>query len=382
MGLATAEKLLKPGEAVVFWTRFWEDRELDFTAPAVRRAVTRLVDHGNPQREKEIVVVDTFALEELVLAMKTTQNRVALSRLARIASHVAGRSVFIPHDAPEPQMRRAVADWEEWWFVHRTDYVALEGTDRVSATVGETRYGKWIARIASGHLGLTSDGEAVSEKLWRRAPLTLLITIFAMVVSYALAIPIGVVAAWRRGRAVDTVTAGILFALYSLPTFWLAELLWRASLGSGAASGIRLALPVIALSLASLATLSRYQRMSMLDVIRQDYVRTARAKGVSGARLLVVHVLRNALLPTVTLAGLQLPALLGGAFVVEVVFNIPGLGYETVRAVEHHDVSWLVATIVLSAGITTLGLIASDVAYGVLDPRVRETLTRREEAHA
>jgi ABC-type dipeptide/oligopeptide/nickel transport system permease component len=224
----------------------------------------------------------------------------------------------------------------------------------------------------TGQLGLSvRDGEAVTEKLWRHAPITLLITGLAMLLSYSLAIPIGIVSAWRRGRTIDTTTAVALFALYSLPTFWTAELLHRVFHGTGA-----LVLPTLALTLASLAILSRYQRTSVLDVIRQDYVRTARAKGVAGARLFLVHVLRNALLPTVTLAGLQLPALLGGAFVVEEVFGIPGIGYETLRAVEAHDATWLMATIVLSAVVTTVGLIASDVAYGILDPRVREAMTK------
>jgi len=92
----------------------------------------------------------------------------------------------------------------------------------------------------------------------------------------------------------------------------------------------------------------------------------------------VVHALRNALMPTVTLAGLHLPALLGGAFVVEEIFGLPGMGYETLRAVEAHDAAWLMAVILVAAVTVTLGLVASDVAYGVLDPRVREELTRRQ----
>jgi peptide/nickel transport system permease protein len=141
-------------------------------------------------------------------------------------------------------------------------------------------------------------------------------------------------------------------------------------------------LPTLALIIGSLASLSRYQRASMLDVIRQDYVRTARAKGLSLWRILVVHALRNALMPTVTLAGLQLPALFGSAFIVEEVFGLPGLGYETLRAVEAHDSAWLTAMILLLAVVTTLGLIASDVAYGALDPRVRETILVRAGAAA
>ena len=114
----------------------------------------------------------------------------------------------------------------------------------------------------------------------------------------------------------------------------------------------------------------------MLDVLGQDYVRTARAKGVRETRVLVVHALRNAIVPTVTLAGLQLPFLFGAAIVVEEVFALPGMGYETMRAVETHDAAWLVVTVLVVALATTATLLASDIAYGFLDPRIRERLVR------
>jgi peptide/nickel transport system permease protein len=260
--------------------------------------------------------------------------------------------------------------------VHETDFVPLDGADRVTATLTETRYGKWLRRAVSGKLGISvRDGEPIADKLRARAPLTMLAMVLAMLASYALAVPIGVVAAWRRQQPFDLASSGALFAMYSLPTFMVAEILRRV-FGGGQALAPKVALAVIALTLASLATLSRHQRTAMLAVIRADYVRTARAKGMPGWRVFVVHALRNALLPTVTLAGLQLPALLGGAFVVEEVFALPGMGYETVRAVEAHDTSWLMATILLAAVVTTVGLVASDVGYGVLDPRVRESLAR------
>ena len=116
----------------------------------------------------------------------------------------------------------------------------------------------------------------------------------------------------------------------------------------------------------------------MLDVLHSDYVRTARAKGLPKWRVLVVHALRNAIVPTVTLAGLQLPLLFGSAIVVEEVFRLPGAGFETMRAVEAHDAAWLVMVVLFTALATMAGLLASDVAHGLLDPRVRERLMRRE----
>jgi peptide/nickel transport system permease protein len=225
------------------------------------------------------------------------------------------------------------------------------------------------------------DGEPIAEKLRDRAPVTLLICALAMLFSWAVAVPLGAMGAWRRGRPFDWVSSGVIFLLYATPTFTVAELLRRVTAGH-ALGGARVALAVAALSLGSVATLSRWQRAAMLEVVRQDFVRTAHAKGVPAWRVAVVHVLRNALMPTVTLAGLHLPVLLGGAFVVEEVFGLPGVGFETLRAIEAHDAAWLMAVVLASAVAVTLGLVASDVACGALDPRVREALSRRQGERA
>lgn len=387
MGLGEHAELATGDGALTFWTRLWEERSPEFTGPSVHRAVTRIVEHADDPRteirEKDLVAVDTFALPEIMLALKTTESRPALARLTEVAAHVTGRGPVMGEQADAAETRVVRAAWLEWWYVHESDYVTFEGSARVLAALGQTRYGKWLLRTATGHLGLSViDGEPIADKIAARAPVTLFITVSAMFLSYALAIPIGVFTAWRRGRPADVLMAGALFLAYSLPAFFTAEVLRRA-FGEGApASPGRLVLPILTLTLTSLATLSRYQRAAMIDVLSQDYVRTARAKGVGRARLLIVHALRNALLPTVTLAGLQLPALFGATFIVEEVFHIPGLGYETLRAVEAHDAFWLIAVIVVAAVLTVLGLLASDVAYGYLDPRVRETIAQRARAEA
>lgn len=370
--------LTQPATAVLFWSHFWEDRALDFTRPAVERAVTRLVEHGTDLREKDLVALDTFALPEIVAAMTAATDRLALERLTRLASHATRRGPEITANATPGEVRRAIADWKEWWFVHDTDFVALDGAERALAMVTETRYGKWLERAGSGQLGVSViDGEPIADKLRDRAPITLLVCSLAMLVSWVLAIPIGAVSAWRRGKPFDTASGALLFVMYAMPTFAMAEVLRRMTLGTSA-SGARVALAVTALAIGSLATLARWQRAAMLEVVGREYVRTARAKGMPAWRIAVVHALRNALMPTVTLAGLHLPVLLGGAFVVEEVFSLPGVGFETLRAIEAHDAAWLMAVVLASAVTVTFGLVASDVAYGVLDPRVREVLRRRQ----
>jgi peptide/nickel transport system permease protein len=191
-------------------------------------------------------------------------------------------------------------------------------------------------------------------------------------------VPIGVVSARRRGERVDHVVAAILFLLYSLPSYVFAEVLMHAS--PDASVFARAGFAVLVMTTASVAALSRFQRAAMLDVLGQDYVRTARAKGLRETRVLVVHALRNAIVPMVTLAGLQVPFLFGAAIVVEEVFTVPGMGYETLRAVEAHDAAWLVVTVLVVALATTFTLLMSDVAYAVLDPRIRERLLKTRES--
>ncbi len=378
MELVHEGDLTQPDVALLFWTHFWEDRALDFTRPAVARAVGRLVEHGSDLREKDLLSLDTFALPEIVTAMSAGNDGLALERLTRLAHHATRRGPELAADAAPGDVRRAIADWREWWFVHDTDFIALDGADRVLAMLTETRYGKWLKRAASGQLGVSViDGEPIAEKLRDRAPITVLVCSVAMLLSWLLAIPIGALSAWRRGKPFDTASGAALFVMYAMPTFAVAEVLRHMTLGTSA-SGARVALAVTALAIGSFATLSRWQRGAMLEVVGRDYVRTARAKGMPAWRIAVVHALRNALMPTVTLAGLHLPVLLGGAFVVEEVFALPGIGFETLRAIEAHDAAWLMAVVLVSAVAVTFGLVASDVAYGVLDPRVREVLRRRE----
>lgn len=376
MGIAAPDDLKRPEDAALFWTHFWDDRALDFAQSAVDRAVMRLVEHGSDLRESDLVALDTFALSGVVRAIGTTDDRTALARLTRIARHAAGRGALLYASSSDHDVRRARADWREWWFVHATDFVPLDGSDRAIAVITETRYGKWLRRAVSGELGVSAvDGEPILDKLSAHAPVTVVVCALAMLASWAIAIPVGVVGAWRHRRAFDVATSAAMFVLYATPTFAVAIALRTMA----SVDGARVAFAVLALALSSVAMLSRWQRAAMLEVLRADYVRSARAKGLPPWRVAALHVLRNALAPAATIAGLQLPALVGGALVVEEVFGLPGIGFETMRAVEAHDAAWLMAVVIAAAAAVTFGLIASDLAYAAIDPRVREVLVRRQQ---
>jgi peptide/nickel transport system permease protein len=258
------------------------------------------------------------------------------------------------------------------------------------------RYGHWLEHIVTFDFGLSSyDHRPVADKVLEALPNTLMLSGLALLFSYLLAVPLGVLSAVKRGRWIDRALTLGLFLLYSLPSFWVAvvlllllgggrflELFPLQGLHSRGASGLgtmswladlawHLVLPVFCLTYASLASLSRYTRSSMLEVLRQDYVRTARAKGLSEPVVVLKHALRNAVLPVVTLLGLSLPHLVGGSVVVEQIFGVPGMGRLGFQALATRDYNTVMAVTTLAALLTMVGVLLSDLAYSLLDPRIR-----------
>jgi peptide/nickel transport system permease protein len=374
MGRFDAKTFESPDDAALFWSRFWGDHSIDFTEPSARRAVSRLVEHGGSDREEDLYLLDTYAVPFLVAALIKLERRDAQAQVVRVLAHVAERErMVIADDASAATVRARIADWRAFWVVHETDFVVHTGGERVLATFSQTRYGKWMRGALMGDLVSQGDQNlSLADRLQKRGLLTLSLTFVAMLLSYSLAVPLGAILAYRKQRRVDRWVALLLFTGYALPSFVLGGLLLRVF-----GERHRAVLAVVTLSIGALATLSRYQRAAVIEVLASDYVRAARAKGVFGLRLILVHILRNAITPMVTLAGVQFPGLIGGAFVVEEVFGLRGLGYETLRAIEKHDAAWLVACILTTAVIATFSLLTADVVQGLLDPRVRNTLQKR-----
>ncbi|HEY3449472.1 MAG TPA: ABC transporter permease [Myxococcales bacterium] len=258
------------------------------------------------------------------------------------------------------------------------------------------RYGKWLGRIVTLDFGLsTYDHRPVADKIREALPNTLLLSGLALLFSYLLAVPLGVLSAVHRGRWLDRALSLGLFLLYSMPSYWVAVVLLlvfgggryfdlfpmqglhsadAGSMGTLAWLGDlawHLVLPVFVLSYASLASLSRYTRSSMVEALRQDYVRTARAKGLGERAVVLKHALRNAILPVVTLLGLSLPHLVGGSVIVEQVFGVPGMGRLGFQALATRDYNTVLAVTTLAALLTMAGVLLSDLAQSALDPRIR-----------
>ena len=239
------------------------------------------------------------------------------------------------------------------------------------------------------------DNQPVFEKMAQRVPITLIMNIIAIIIAYSIAIPLGVYSSTHPGTITDKLSTFLLFALYSLPVFWVGTLVvtflanpeYLSIFPSG---GIRstsfqntwpwykqlldyskhLVLPMLVYVYADFAFISRQMRSGMLEVIRQDYVRTARAKGLSERAVVYKHALRNALIPLITIVASLVPALIGGSVIIEYIFSIPGMGELSFKAVLARDYPMIMAVFTTSAVLTLAGMLLSDILYSLADPRI------------
>ena len=241
------------------------------------------------------------------------------------------------------------------------------------------QFGDYVGRVARGDLGISlRSNRPVGALIRERLPATVELTVAALLIAAAVAIPAGIVSAVKRGSAIDRVAMVGAVAGQAVPIFWLALLLitlfgvhlrWLPVFGRGSLA--HLVLPAVSLSTVILGRLARLVRSSMLEVLGQDYVRTARAKGVGELRVLAGHALKNAAIPIVTLLGLQFAQLLGGAVVTETIFAWPGIGRLVVEAIFNRDFPVVQGVVLVVSLIFVAVNLLVDLAYGIVDPRIR-----------
>jgi peptide/nickel transport system permease protein len=249
------------------------------------------------------------------------------------------------------------------------------------------QYGRWIGELAQGDLGTSwRTGKPVIALIMERLPVTIELTMLAVGFAMLLGIPAGILSATRRDRAIDNITrVGTLLGL-SVPVFWQGTMLilffsiylrwmppvvWVDFFTDPVRNLTIMALPALCLGTASAANIARTTRACMLDVLRSEYIRTASAKGLAGRVVVLKHALQNALIPIVTVAGLQMGILLGGTVVVEEVFTLPGVGRLVLWSIYQRDYPLTQSTILFIAVMFMMINLAVDVLYGYLDPRVR-----------
>jgi peptide/nickel transport system permease protein len=251
-----------------------------------------------------------------------------------------------------------------------------------------SQYWLWLRHLLTGNLGFSWKlNQSVASLLSTHLPKTIFLVGISTILALVLAIPVGVIQAVRRNKFVDHFFNGFSTVFYAMPAFLLGILLilffaikipiFPPEGPQGEGLGVlftnfdALILPIISLTLITLALFSRYMRSSVLDNLTEDYVRTAKAKGASERRVLIRHVLRNSLIPIATLLGLSLPGIIAGALITESVFNYPGMGYLFYQSALNSDYPILLGIVIVVAVATVVGSLLADIAYAVLDPRVR-----------
>jgi len=277
--------------------------------------------------------------------------------------------------------------------------ITLEAREKLDRLYGldkpiHVQYWQWINKLLRFDLGSSfTDDRPVSQKILERIPITITINILSLALIFLIAVPIGIASAVRENSLFDKFSTIFVFVGFAMPTFWLALLamsLFGVYLGWLPILGIKsldfeqysllgklldlsrhLILPVSISAFGGLAGISRYMRTSMLEVLHKDFIRTARAKGLSEKSVIYRHALRNALLPIVTILGLSIPGLIGGSVIFESIFAIPGMGKLFFDSVMARDYPVIMGVLFIAAILTLLGNLIADIMYAYVDPRIR-----------
>ena len=251
------------------------------------------------------------------------------------------------------------------------------------------QYGSWLWRAVQGDLGTSLIGSfnTVVEEIQTRIPVTLELGLLALLVGVAIALPVGIISAVRQDTSTDYLFRGTAILALSIPGFWLAVLMIRIvfpQLGlpplplvyqdptENLAENLRqMYIPAIILGIGLAGPVMRLTRGEMLEVLRQDYVRTARAKGLREQSVILRHAMRNALIPVLTLIGLSASILIGGSVIMESIFSLPGMGFRMLRALKDRDIPVIMGIMVVIAFVVIVANLLIDIAYSLVDPRIR-----------
>ena len=297
-------------------------------------------------------------------------------------------------DLTEAEQAELANNWTAWYAEHEGDYTYTTN-DKVNAFFFDTRFAKYWSNLIHLDFGVsTADRRPVFETVLSKLKYSLSLTFISVILAYSIAVPIGVFSAIRQGTRLDSAVTVVLFVMYSLPTFFTGTVLLRLLTEGEPVSWFptgnfqtmtsdpmttwehlkdivwHLVLPIATYTAVSLAALSRYARAGVIEVIRADYIRTARAKGLSEPVVIIKHAVRNGMIPILTLLGGLLPSLVAGSVIIEVVFNIPGMGQYIYDAINLRDYNAVMAVLLTSSMLALIGILISDLSYALVDPRI------------
>jgi len=374
------------------------------------RAQNELEDLGSYLVRHLIALLDSKQDERLVRAITTQLVQAARRPLFsdsgpnNQAARITNRKISaqnadfmnwtLAETATSEQVAETSQNWLGWWQLNHSDF-EYQGNVKVRIFLTDTRFYKYWWNLLHLDFGQsTADRRPVLPTIISKLRYSLTLTLISVLLAYLVAIPLGIWSAVRQNTKADTAVTITLFILYSLPTFFVGTVFLRLftegdplawfpagdfeSFGADSMTTLQriadvtwhLVLPISAYTLGSLAALSRYARTGLVDVIRADYVRTARAKGLHEFVVIVKHAARNGMIPILTLLGSLLPVLVSGSVVVEVIFNIPGMGLYLYDAINLRDYNAVMGVLMIASVLTLFGILISDLSYAFADPRI------------
>lgn len=356
MQVGDPDELDDPDTAVVFWTRFWQDRGLDFRELVVRRAVTRLAAKGSTLRRADVLALDTFALPQLMGQLSLPQDAAEIERTRRVVSalsHITERRVTLSSGASSAEAQRVVLDYREWWRRERSSFVPREGTDRVVAMFRDTEYGEWLTAT------VVYRSDELFKQLARSSLPSLRLAGWAVAASalVTLLLLLGPGAVNERSR--------LALSIASCAPL-VPALIWAG--GGGAAllmatyGGVRAAILI--------RTASRATTFRALNQAEQAFGLSPTRMRLRRARLGVGYLVSD--MPA------MLPGLFSACVVVEIATGTEALGVRTLTAIAQRDVGWVMVVLVGLTGLVAVAQVVSDVCLGWLDPRLGEALRRRQ----
>ena len=380
--------------------RVHAQEELEDLGASAVPALVSLLDEPEPKlRDAVTYFLRIDATRPLITPFDPHPSAQVLAKNRAIAAENAELRAlrYLPED-DSAKKTVVIAAWKRWYADHRPRFVH-DTWDKLGIFFFDTRFAAYWHNLVRLDFGVSLiSREPVTRTLVSKLKYSLTLSVGSLVLAYLLAIPLGVFSAVNKGSRADRALTLVLFMLYSLPSFFVATLSlyffsqasaweslrwfpiggWQSAdaseltmLGQWQDIAWHLVLPTICMTYGSLAALSRYMRSGLLDVIQADYVRTARAKGLSERVVIGKHALRNGLLPILTLLAGLLPAVLGGSVIIEYIFGIQGMGLWVVDAINQRDYNVILAVELFSTVLVLVGLLLTDLSYALVDPRIR-----------
>lgn len=379
----------------------WEQQQRPrWAPPAVEATVHEFLTATDPavleERRGAVLALGGFAVAPLMHAL---EDDAQTARASDALAALTGLS-FAATDASQFHAAEVRARWRSWWRREHLAWTFPSPAAHAFHVVANTQFGLWLAQAATLDFGDSYiKKKPVLTLIAQALPVSVTLSLLSILIAYLIAVPLGIYSALHRHTPSDALLTVILFVLYSLPSFWVAGILLLTTTGEPflnwfptrglntigrhwGAEGVtgwswfldrlwHLILPLTCLTYGSLAFIARQTRAAMLETINEDFVRTARAKGLNPIRVVLVHTLRNALIPLIAISSTILPELIAGAVLIESIFSIPGMGLLTFDSIVNRDYPVINAVLFFSAFLTLLSILVADVCYAVADPRIR-----------